>query len=48
LPLDATLKAIKNIDTPDIAIGCSPRKLCYLLPEARQNLANIRNRLDLP
>ena len=29
------------------AIGCSPRKLCYLLPEARQNLANILNRLDL-
>jgi DNA-directed RNA polymerase specialized sigma24 family protein len=29
------------------AIGCSQRKLCYLLPEARQNLANILNRLDL-
>jgi predicted DNA-binding protein (UPF0251 family) len=22
-------------------IGCSQRKLCYLLPEARQNLADI-------
>jgi hypothetical protein len=29
------------------AIGCSQRKLCYLLPEARQHLANILNRLDL-
>ena len=28
-------------------IGCSQRKLCYLLPEARQNLADILNRLDL-
>ena len=29
------------------AIGCSQRKLCYPLPEARQNLADILNRLDL-
>jgi hypothetical protein len=29
------------------AIGCSQRKLCYLLPETRQNLADILNRLDL-
>ena len=29
------------------ATGCSQRKLCYLLPEARQNLADILNRLDL-
>ena len=29
------------------AIGCSQRKLCYLLPEAPKNLANILHRLDL-
>ena len=27
-------------------IGSSQRKLCYVLPEGRQNLADILNRLD--
>jgi predicted DNA-binding protein (UPF0251 family) len=34
-------------DTAADAIGCSQRKLCYLLPEARQHLADILNCLDL-
>jgi hypothetical protein len=28
-------------------IGSSQRKPCYVLPEARENLADILNRLDL-
>ncbi len=30
-----------------LALGCSERKLCYLLPAARSHLADILDRLDL-
>lgn len=29
------------------ALGCSTRKLAYLIPAARQHLANVLDRLDL-
>lgn len=46
-PLAATYRDRAGQSATAFAVGCSLRKLAYLLPTARQHLADILDRLDL-
>ena len=47
LALAAIYRDGQDHEVASKTIGCSQRKLCYLMPAARQHLADVLNRLDL-